>query len=102
MRYYVIADSYDTINGLRLAGIEGEYQSEKAGVQAAIDRVMQDPQIGILLITEGLAKLCPELIYELKLKTTQTLVVEIPHRFGTGRTPDSITHYIREAIGIKV
>ena len=102
MRYYVIADSYDTINGLRLAGIEGEYATERAEVQAAIDRVMQNPDIGILLITEGLAQLCPALIYELKLKTTNTLVVEIPHRAGTARTPDSITRYIRESIGIKV
>ena len=102
MRYFAIADSYDTIHGLRLAGIEGEYHEERAGAQDAISRVMQDPSIGILLITEGLARLCPELIYELKLKTTRTLVVEIPHRFGTGRTADSITKYIREAIGIKV
>ena len=102
MKYYVIADSYDTIHGLRLAGIEGEYQTEKADVQAAISRVIGDPELGILLITEGLAQLCPELIYELKLKTAKTLVVEIPHRFGTARTADSITKYIREAIGIKV
>ncbi len=102
MRYYCIADSYDTINGFRLAGIEGAYLTEKAEVQEAIDNVIKDPSIGILLITEGLAQLCPELIYELKLKTNHTLVVEIPHRFGTGRSADSITHYIREAIGIKV
>ena len=102
MRYFAIADSYDTIHGLRLAGIEGEYLTEKNEVHDAIDRVMKDPGIGILLITEGLAKLCPALIYELKLKTNSMLVVEIPNRQGTARGPDSITRYIREAIGVKV
>ena len=30
------------------------------------------------------------------------LVVEIPDRHSAGRAPDSITRYIREAIGVKL
>ena len=30
------------------------------------------------------------------------LVVEIPDRHSTGRASDSITRYIREAIGVKL
>jgi V/A-type H+-transporting ATPase subunit F len=36
------------------------------------------------------------------MNSTQPLVVEIPDRHHTQRTPDSITRYIREAIGVKV
>ena len=71
-------------------------------VRAAVSDVIANPDIGVLLITEKLAAMIPELIFDLKLKLTRTLVVEIPDRHGTGRTPDSITRYIREAIGIKI
>lgn len=102
MRYFLIADNVDTKVGMRLAGVEGVVVHEKAETEDAISRACADESIGILLITEKLAALCPELIYELKLKSHTPLVVEIPDRHGTGRGPDSITRYIREAIGIKV
>mgnify|MGYP000318379414 CR=1 FL=1 len=38
----------------------------------------------------------------LKLTAQRPLVVEIPDRHSAGRAPDSITRYIREAIGVKV
>lgn len=102
MKFFCISDNHDTITGLRLAGVDGVRASDKREVQAAITDAIARPEIGILLITEKLAAMCPDLIYDLKLKHTTTLVVEIPDRFGTGRTPDSITRYIREAIGVKV
>ena len=46
--------------------------------------------------------LCPEELYDLKLNCSRPLVVEIPDRHGTTRPPDSITKYVREAIGIKI
>jgi len=102
MRFFVISDNTDTVTGFRLAGIEGLRVLTPDAVRAAVSDVIANPDIGVLLVTEKLAAMVPELIYELKLKLTRTLVVEIPDRHGTGRSPDSITRYIREAIGIKV
>ena len=102
MRFYVISDNTDTVTGFRLAGIDGVRVLTPEATRAAVSDVIANPDIGVLLITEKLAAQVPELIYELKLKLTRTLVVEIPDRHGTGRSPDSITRYIREAIGIKV
>ncbi|MCX7614362.1 MAG: V-type ATP synthase subunit F [Clostridiales bacterium] len=102
MRYFLISDNTDTLTGMRLAGIEGVVVHERAEVISSIEKVLADHTIGILLITEKLAKLCPEMIYDLKLNRHIPLVVEIPDRHGTGRTPDSITRYVREAIGIKI
>ncbi len=56
----------------------------------------------MLLITEKLAALCQDLIAPLKLTAQRPLVVEIPDRHSAGRAPDSITRYIREAIGVKL
>lgn len=102
MRYYLISDNTDTQTGMRLAGIEGVVVHERAEVLSEIEKVLSDRSVGILLITEKLSKLCPEIIYDLKLNSHIPLIVEIPDRHGTGRTPDSITRYVREAIGIKI
>ena len=102
MKLFAVSDNSDTLTGLRLAGIGGARAESKGEAHAAIAAAMADPGIGILLVTEKLAAMCPDLIYELKLKHASTLVVEIPGRVGTGRAPDSITRYIKEAIGVKV
>lgn len=102
MRYFSISDNRDTLTGLRIAGIEGVLAHDKREVQEAVSKCITDPEIGILLITERLAKLCPELMGELKIGVAKTVVVEIPDRHGTGRSPDSITRYIRESIGVRV
>ena len=97
MKYFVITDSTDTQVGLRLAGIEGVVVREEPLVRAAIQT-----DIAVLLITEKLAALCQDLIAPLKLTAQRPLVVEIPDRHSAGRAPDSITRYIREAIGVKL
>ena len=102
MKYFAISDNNDTLLGLRLAGIEGARADDRRAVQEALAGAMADSGIGIILITEKLAAQCGDLIDELKQRQTRTLVVEIPDRHGTGRSPDSITRYIREAIGVKL
>ncbi len=102
MRFYVISDNTDTLTGFRLAGIEGVKILDPAEIAPAVQHAINEPDIGVLLITEKLATQVPDLMFDLKIKRQKTLVVEIPDRHGTGRTPDSITRYIRDAIGIKV
>lgn len=102
MRYFAISDNSDTLTGLRLAGIEGTRAETRAETLAAIEQAAQDPTVGILLINERLAGMCREQVDALKLTSVRPLLVEIPDRHHTSRAPDSITRYIREAIGIKV
>ena len=71
-------------------------------MEQAVREAVDDPTVGILLITEKLAALCQDLIAPLKLTAQRPLVVEIPDRHSAGRAPDSITRYIREAIGVKL
>ena len=101
MRYFVISDNTDTQVGLRLAGVEGVLARTREEGLAAIDAALADPTIGILLITEGLAEQCADKLAPLKMDGHTPLVVEIPDRYGS-RKKDSITRYIREAIGVKV
>ncbi|MCL2513215.1 MAG: V-type ATP synthase subunit F [Oscillospiraceae bacterium] len=102
MKFLLISDNHDTITGMRLAGIEGIITHDAEGVGAALSSAINDGGVGIILITEKLVKLCPELVYDLKLNRMRPLIVEIPDRHSSGRAEDSITRYIREAIGVKI
>ncbi len=101
MRYFAISDNTDTYVGLRLAGVEGVIARNREDALAAIDMVTADPEIGILLVTEGLAEQCAERLSPMKADGHIPMVVEIPDRYGT-RNKDSITRYIQEAIGVKL
>ena len=102
MKFFLISDNVDTQIGLRLAGIEGVVVHEAEPAIQALRGAIADPDIAVVLITEGMARLCRELVDSLKLQGGGTLIVEIPDRHGNGRAKDSITRYIQEAVGIKI
>ncbi|MCT4542392.1 MAG: V-type ATP synthase subunit F [Vallitalea sp.] len=102
MKMYLISDNIDTKTGMRLAGVEGVVVHEIDEVRNALDNALKNKDIGIILITEKLGKLISDKINDVKLNYHTPLIVEIPDRHGTGRTPDSITKYVREAIGLKI
>ena len=102
MKIFSISDNNDTAIGLRLAGIDGVVVHDEAGVSSALDRAAQDSEIGLVLITEKLCDLCAELIMTRKQTSARPLIVEIPDRHSSGRAGDSITRYVREAVGIKI
>ena len=102
MRFHLISDNIDTVVGLRLAGIEGVLVHEEAEVRKALSEAMELEDVDVILMTERLVKLCPDLVYDLKLHRQRPLIVEIPDRHGDGRAKDSITGYVRDAIGVKI
>ena len=102
MRFYLLSDNIDTLMGMRLAGIEGVVIHEAAEVERELNRVMEDPQIGVVLMTNKLINLCPQLVYDLKLNRKQPLIVEVTDRHGAGQLSDAITRYVREAVGISI
>lgn len=102
MRFHLISDNVDTQVGMRLAGIDGVVVHEAAEVRKALTDAVNMEDVAVILITERLLALCPEMVYDLKLNQKRPLIVEIPDRHGNGRTKDSITRYVREAIGVKI
>ena len=102
MRMFLISDNVDTLTGMRLAGIDGVVVHEKQEIKQALDEVLSQKDIGIILMSEKLGKEIPEIVDDIKLNRTFPLLLEIPDRHGSGRRPDFITAYINEAIGIKI
>ncbi len=102
MKFHLISDNKDTLVGMRLSGIPGVVVHKEQEVLDALAEALQDENIAVILITENLVKLCREYIYDLKLNRARPLIVEIPDRHGNGSVKDSITKYVRDAIGIKI
>ncbi len=102
MKFYLISDNIDTQMGLRLAGIEGAVVHTPEETERELTKAVNDKDIGIVLITEKLSSMCPDLVYDMKLKYSRPLIIAIPDRHGSGRGEDSITGYVRDAIGVKI
>ena len=97
MKFFLISDNVDTKMGMRFAGIEGVVVHQEDEVRSELEKAVNRDDIAVILITETLVSLCPDLI-----NRKQPLIVEIPDRHGNGRTKDSITKYVQDAIGVKL
>lgn len=102
MKFFLISDNVDTFVGMRMAGIEGVVVHERDEVLSVLDRTCADPDVGVVLITAKLLELCRGEVYEKKLTLSHPLIVEVEDRHGDGKVSDSITRYVREAVGIKI
>ena len=102
MKFYLISDNVDTRMGMRFAGVPGVVVHEEEEVRRELTEAMERDDIAVILMTEKLVSLCPDIVYDLKLNRKMPLIVEIPDRHGNGRTKDSITKYVQEAIGVKL
>ena len=92
MKMYLISDNV----------VEGVVVHERGELYEALQNVIKDKEVGIVLLTEKFGREFPEIIDDIKLKRKMPLLVEIPDRHGTGRKKDFITSYVNEAIGLKL
>lgn len=102
MKMYLISDNVDTYTGMRLAGVDGVVVHERQELYDALQKVIADKSIGIVLLTEKFGREFPDIIDDIRLTYKSPLLIEIPDRHGTGRKKDFITSYVNEAIGLKL
>lgn len=102
MRAFLISDNLDSLVGLRLAGIEGLVARGPDEVAGAIRSALEDPELGILVLTEKIAESVPDLVQSLRERGELPLVVEVPDRHGMHRAADFLTAYVRDAIGVNL
>jgi len=98
---YLLSSDDDTLTGMRLAGIEGKVVKTESEFIAAAEEAASMPDIGILLVAVTLGEKYPEQVVELK-KNSKILVTQIPDMLHPTASGDSITRYVRDAIGINV
>lgn len=102
MKMFLISDNVDTLTGMRLAGIQGVIAHTENEINNELDIILRDREVGVLLITEKIGDLIEKRVLDIKLNYQTPLVVQIPDRHGSDRGLDSITKYVRDAIGLKI
>lgn len=100
MRMYLLSDNVDTLIGMRLSGVDGTVLHEEQELRSKLDELLQEEDIAVILITHKLISLIPETVNDIKLNRTCPLITEIPDRHGSGSIGDTITRYVRDAIGV--
>lgn len=97
---YLLSDDTESLTGMRLAGVEGKnVKTAEEYENAAKECIGTD--IAILLISTPVADMSRQFTDDLK-KQNRPLIVEVPDREHLDDSRDSITRYIREAMGIKL
>ena len=102
MKMYLISDNADTLTGFRLAGVRGIVAREREEAQEELKKACDDPEIGIILVTESLQEKIQEEINNIRLDPKMPIITVIPDRHGSRRGKDYITRSIKESIGLKI
>ncbi|MEE1042345.1 MAG: V-type ATP synthase subunit F [Clostridia bacterium] len=102
MKMYLISDNTDSYIGMRLAGIDGVVVDSRQRFVAEFTSAIDDKEVAVVLLTKKAAELDAELVEKTKLSRSVPLVVEIPDKYGREKEMDSITKYVRDAIGLNI
>lgn len=78
---FVIGEK-DTVLGFSLVGVEGTATDSASTASAKLDDVLQDPEVGLILITASIARSIRPMIEEQESVTALPLILEIPDRLN--------------------
>lgn len=98
MRIHVIGDE-KAIVGFALVGIAGDVVTTAEEAHAALQRALQDAEVGIILITADVAQSIQEEINRLKMSRVEPIIVEIPAS-GEEAPLTGLRTLVQEALGI--
>lgn len=106
MQFFVLSDNVDTILGMRLAGVNGEVVHTELDLKSSLKDLLEDKEIGIILLSSSLVKFCSDYIFNIKLNVKRPLIVEIPDRYnfsnGSIKSFKSMADYVHKATGMSV
>ncbi|MEG0416058.1 MAG: V-type ATP synthase subunit F [Erysipelothrix sp.] len=96
---YLISDNVDTQMGMRLAGIEGVVVHDQKSLEEALTNVLNQEDIGILLLTSVVFDMDREHLLDMKLNLTSPLIVEVSDRHQSHEVQSMIDETIAKIIG---
>ena len=62
MKMYLISDNVDTYTGMRLAGVDGVVVHERDELREALEKVLTDKTVGVVLLTEKFGREFPDIL----------------------------------------
>ncbi len=101
MKLHVIGEP-DAVLGLALVGLTGEVAMTPAEVRAALAAATQNPEIGVILVTERAAAQVPTEMDALRIAKSGPLVLEIPGPEGPLSGRPSLRDIVARATGVRI
>lgn len=92
----------EAVLGFSLVGVEGQAATSTEEVNRALDDALANKEIGIVLVTQDMARLVEARMDYLKLRSTVPLIVEIPGPEGVSPDQPSLSDIVLRAIGVKI
>jgi V/A-type H+-transporting ATPase subunit F len=101
MKYYIIGDE-DAVLGFGMVGVQGKVVQSQGEAESAFRHVLEDSEVGIIIITERVAQLIRTAVDRYLFRERFPLIVEIPDRLGPVSGRVGIREMVNAAIGIKL
>lgn len=92
----------EAVLGFSLAGVDGRTVINPDEANRALDEALAAKDVGIVLVTQDVAKMVQARMDDLKLHSTVPLIVEIPSPAGVSPDEPSLSEIVLRAIGIKL
>lgn len=102
MKLFMISDNLDALTGMRLAGIKGEVVSELQPFEQLFNNVLNNKEIGVVMISPNLIAAHQELVDDVRFNRSTPLIVELQGQNEYQHPSHSITDTIRRAIGMQL
>lgn len=101
MTFYCIGDE-DTVRGFQLAGVRGKVAISPAQATDAIQEVVHQPEIGVIIITEPLADGIRHRLDAFRLQYDRPLIVEIAGPVGPRPGHAGLQQTVQKVVGISL
>lgn len=93
--------SEEVVKGLALIGIEGTATADIGEAERAVDSVLKDEDVGLLVISERLAMPLKEKLTGWAFAHRQPLILEIPDEQGPVSKHSAVLSLVMEAVGLE-
>ena len=101
MKMFLICDNPDTATGLRLAGIEGIIVKDEQSASDALNTVLKDENVSVILMNQTLCSGCESTIRAFRRAHQTPVITEIPDR-NAKKSGSTLAEYIRETTGVGI
>jgi V/A-type H+-transporting ATPase subunit F len=98
----VVIGSPPAVWGFALTGVHGQVAETASELRAALDDVLEQRDVGVVLITEDVAKLAQDRIADLMARSELPLFVQIPGPEGPDPDRPSIGEILRRTLGVRL
>lgn len=99
LEFFVIAGAH-TVLAFTLAGIRGAVAATPGQARELLHRSRQDPEVGLILISERLAEQIREVVDAAQRDSVKPLILEIPDLAGPLPRKESMLDRLRSLMGL--